>query len=274
MKSKLINFPSINFPSLEKSQARRDYLQFQLNKYGLTKSNCLLTNPYEEIKHNYVIHGEYLEHGSLGVNISFLTLIRDWYNKGEEEYAIFCDDDVDLSTIDYWSFTWEEFVSNLPNNWECVQLIKENDWYEDTYWKYNVYETPSLKLKPRSWDDWGSFLMINRNYAKKIIERHWVGPNEINMYIHDECWGVMFPIIENILYRNYGTTVYTFPLFLESMQFLDCSVNLQNALETDLPRYHNAIRYRTNSRNYYKTLWEETGLSLNIKNMLKLEDLS
>ena len=44
-------------------------------------------------------------------------------DKEEEEYAIFVDDDTDISTIDYWSFTWDEFVANLPKNWECVQLF-------------------------------------------------------------------------------------------------------------------------------------------------------
>lgn len=272
---KLKNFPSINFPSLKTSEARRDNMVNQFMKYGLTKNNCLITEPYEKIKQNYKIHCWFTDSGfsdycSHGINIAFLTLIKHWYDMAEEEYAIFVDDDTDISTIDYWSFTWDEFVANLPKDWECVQLLRENHWDGDTYIKYGIEEIPSLSLKLKRWDDYGSFFMMKRSHAKKILDRHYISRTELVMDIvaPDRPDFRLFPIVENMLFTNHGT-IYNFPLFLEAVQFLDSSLNMNNAPKNS-DVYQKYYNYHIKSYEYFKKLWAETGLNTPIQNMMKL----
>lgn len=273
--TKLKNFPSINYPSLKTSQARRDHMQSQLNRFGLTKSNCLLTEPYSVTKDQYKVNCWYTANGypeycSHGINIAFLTLIKEWYDREEEEYAIFIDDDTDISTIDYWSFTWDDFVANLPKDWECVQLLRENHWDADTYVKHGIEEIPSLTLKEKRWDDFGSFFMLKRSHAKKILDRHYVSSNEFNMDIvqPDRTDFFLYPIIENIIYKFYGT-IYNFPLFLEAVQFLDSSLNM-NMTSQESEVYQRYYKYHIHSYEYYKKLWVETGLDTRIEDMMKL----
>lgn len=250
-------------------------MQNQLAKYGLTKSNCLLTEPYALTKDQYKVHCWYTDNGypeycSHGINIAFLTLIKNWYDREEEEYAIFIDDDTDISTIDYWSFSWDEFMANLPRDWECIQLLRENHWYEDTYYKYGVEEIPSLTLREKKWDDFGSFFMLKRSHAKKILDRHYISANEFFMDIAqpDRPDFRAYPIIENVIYKFYGT-IYNFPMFLEAIQFLDSSLNM-NSVSKETEVYQTYYKYHINSYNYFKKLWVETGLNTRIEDMMKL----
>lgn len=264
MKSKLENFPSVNYPSLRECPERRAFMQSQFDKYGITNTNCYLTDRYEKIKDQYTIHSAIPHEGYMpGITLSFLTLIKNWYDKNEEEYAIFCDDDTEFLSIDYWTFTWDEFVNNLPEDWECVQLFRVKHWmgasgsYVVGDW---AIEIPKLQLREKMWDDWGTTFLLKRSYAKKILDRHYISPIEYSFDVPCPIWQHLYPLPENILYRYLGK-VYNFPLFAEKLDLLTSSSTC-NPTHNMYNIYENA---HINSYDYIKVLWKTQH---NIKDLL------
>jgi hypothetical protein len=210
MKTKeLKGFPKVYYLSLEECENRRKDLEQQFSKYNI-KPISIISKRFSESNDN--ITGKYLyqlNDGTKGCCVSHLKAIQQWYNTTDEDYAFFCEDDLSLETIDYWNFTWEDFINSLPEDAECVQLFTIRDHY-DTY-----------ELRERYWNDWGaSAYILTRDYAKKIIETYIQG-DTYHLEIPNQD---VMPLIENILFASVGKT-YTIPLFVENTKFNSTFVN-------------------------------------------------
>lgn len=206
MKNKLKYFPKSYCVSLEESSDRHEHLEDQTKLYGIN-------DRFEIIKYkrfsecNDVIHGPLvstLNSSNKGASTSHLKSIKKWLSTSEEseDYALFFEDDVSFKTIDYWNFTWKDFVDNLPDDWEAVQLM----WVRPHMIK--------IEFRERYPDDWSATaFMVRRSYGKKLLERFMIDDEEFNYDM-----GSLQPIVENVMFTS--GKVYTCPLFVE---------------ETDLP---------------------------------------
>jgi hypothetical protein len=145
-----------------------------------------------------IITGRYPEisSGEVGCVTSHLKAIKHWVETTDTEYAIMCEDDIDLEPVKYWPFSWREMYSYLPYDWDVVQLA--------------VINPRKLlgNLHPRLVDDFSTACyMINRRYAKKLIALHVRG----DKYKLDN--GVRpRPVADDLIY-NAGKT-YSFPIFV------------------------------------------------------------
>lgn len=277
---KLDGFPTVHYPSLVEFPERREFMQNQFAKFGITKAKLFLTERYNKIKDQYLIRdpNNFLNPEKLmghpGNMISYLTLMKDWYDNTEEEYAIFCDDDIDFMSIDYWNFSWKQFVDALPHNWQCIQLIKIKEWWQNSdEIVYGRKIIPALKLTTREWDDWGTAALIKRAYVKKILDRHYINANEFDTVIIGSGTNDFFiwPLIENILFRELdNTAVYNFPLFQENPYFY--SFLHPNPTAQTLEEHKKIVESNRGphvvSRETYETLWRETGMSTSLNTMI------
>jgi len=201
--NKLQNFPRTYYMSLEESVDRQKNLTDQFKQYGITPIP-IISKRFSES--NDKVTGKYLHQlndGTKGCAISHLKAIRKWYETTDEDYAFFCEDDLSLETVQYWNFTWEEFIASIPEDAECVQLLTIRNDFE------------SFSIRDRLWNDWGATAyIITRDYAKKLIDN----------YIKDDIFHLqvpnsdIMPLIENILFTNLGKS-YTIPLFVENIEF-------------------------------------------------------
>jgi hypothetical protein len=235
IKSKLENFPTVYYVSLEESIDRQRNLQDQFSQYGI-KPNAILSKRFSES--NDIITGAYahtLNDGTKGCAVSHLKAIKEWYNNTNEDYGFFCEDDLSLDTVNHWNFTWKEFVENLPDNWKCVQLMCIRGEFNDLY------------LRDRYWDDWSvTAYIMKRDYAKRIIDAH-INQNSY----HLECSNPeVQPLIETILFTG-GEQVYTIPLFVEETKFESTFEGNDGDVKDGQKRNH----YYT--RNRVLELWEK-----------------
>ena len=204
LKSKLNNFPRGYYMSLEESVDRRINIANQFAEYGVSLS-AVISKRFSEC--DDVVTGQYIHQlnaGTTGCCVSHLKAIKHWYdNYPEEDYAFFCEDDLSLETVNYWDFTWEEFIESLPEDAECVQLMTIRGDYD------------TFELRERYWDDWAATAyIITRDYAKKIIDTYIKG----DTYHLEIPNSNVMPLIENILFTSLGKS-YTIPLFIEDVQF-------------------------------------------------------
>jgi dTDP-4-dehydrorhamnose reductase len=224
---KLKNFPTINAVSLKESSDRRNVLSSSCLKYeGLN----IIFHEYErisekecsEIEYNEKNIGDYVQNNLsfLGAITSHLKTIKKWYDTTDEEYGFFCEDDLSLETLEYWNFTWDEFMAMLPSQWQTVQLSLTRP--PEIFLKH--YKN-GIHFKPRSWDDWSCVAyIIKRSHAKRLIDNYY----SEGIFCLDYC-GIDKDIRLNI-YTNVGpetityttfeyNTNYTFPLFVTNSNF-------------------------------------------------------
>ncbi len=207
MNNKLENFPSVYYVSLEESKDRQENLERQFAEYGITPT-AILSKRYSESDDE--ITGKFLDQmngGTIGCVVSHLKAIRKWYEETDEDYAFFCEDDLSLETVQYWDFTWEEFIETIPEDACRVQLliIQEN------------FET--FDIHKRLWNDWaGTAYIITRNYAKTLVENYCLGEKRFHLELPGSR-NVLIPLLENVLFETLEDVCYSVPLFVEDVRF-------------------------------------------------------
>jgi len=247
MNDKLKNFPSVNYVSLYESIDRRNFMNSQFEYYGISRVNCFVTDRYNNVKHELVTEGLGLTDTGdmIGVTISHLNMIRHWYTTCDEEYAIFCEDDISFESINYWNFTWDDFIQNLPPDWECVQLMRMVGDYDTESHDLSL----SLKLGRR----WGTHSLMKRSYAKKLLDKFVLGYNhyKFEMILDEGPFSFLIPCPENVLFLSI-LPVLNFPVLIEHPKFYSTYASEPNI---------NAVK----SHNHVLNLWKTQGLDLDIK---------
>lgn len=247
------NFPTVNYISLRESIDRQNFMDSQLSLYGFSKVNRYITERFTDIEKNLILSGNHLESAKhqIGSTISMLNAIRNWYLTCDEECAIFCEDDISFETINYWTFTWEEFVKNLPQDWDIIQLTR---LYTDVF----DYSMESFKLNTMIGRWWGATCLIRRPYAKYLLDKFCVGnySYDFNVFIG----GVDYmPIIENVLYLS--GRCYNIPLLFEN-----CNLESTYKKDRDNKTY---MEHKISSEAMAKE-WRTNGLNTQLSDLLKI----
>ena len=207
MNNKLENFPSVYYVSLEECKDRQENIEKQFAEYGITPTS-ILSKRFSESDDE--ITGKFLNQmngGTIGCVVSHLKAIRKWYEETNEDYAFFCEDDLSLETVNYWDFTWEEFIGTIPEDVCCVQLLVIRKDYD------------TFDLRKRYWDDWaGTAYIITRNYAKVLVENYCLGEKRFHLELPGSG-NVLTPLLENVLFETLEDVCYTVPLFVEDIRF-------------------------------------------------------
>jgi FkbM family methyltransferase len=247
---KLKEFPSVNYVSLEESIDRQITLVNQFYEHGITNINSVISKRF--VESNDVVTGRSvhtLNDGTKGCVVSHLKAIKNWYENTDEDYGFFCEDDLSLETIQYWNFTWQEFVEKIPEDAECVQLLTIRGDFE------------TFELRERQWNDWAATAyIITRDYAEILIDT----------YIQNDTYHLevpnseVMPLIENILFS--GKT-YTAPLFVENMEFNSTFVGFDDDVNDGQKRDHYYAHETV--LNYWKGNLQEEKMSKNKSFIIK-----
>lgn len=254
--SKFNGLTSWNMISLRECDHRRKAMVEQFEKYGVSNYRFYQTDRWVNLKQNSKIisHHEYAPF-HYGTCLSHLESLRYWYLTTNEPYAIFSDDDVDLSTSEYWNFDFAEFVESLPEGWECVQLLRR--WAEsDRVLGFDAVDA-NLTL---FWGRWfGVQALMTRKYVERVLSNHVFGFNSYDLrVVRDDFYNGdpnTISYVENVLFMNNGM-VMNFPLFVE----LDTESTIFANNTTD--PYHRL------SREVFLELWKKHGSTLSIKQVL------
>lgn len=195
---KLQNFPPVYYVSLEESVDRQKHLEKQFKENGIVNYTPMIFKRFAEC--NDIIHGPFvhtLNSSNKGASTSHLKSIKKWLIETNEPYAVFFEDDVSFETIKYWNFTWNDFMENLPSDWEAVQLM----WVRPHMVK--------VEFRERYEDDWSATaFLLKRDYGQKLLNRFMMNDEEFNYDM-----GGIQPIVENVMFTS--GRVYTIPLLIE-----------------------------------------------------------
>jgi hypothetical protein len=255
--TKLEGMPSVYCLSLEESTDRRENLLGHFKPYLRAPRFCLFKRYAEG---DVVLKGSGLDSINIhakGSNISNLLTIKAWYDETKEDYGFICEDDLSLETVQYWGFTWQQFIDRLPLDWECAQLIQVRD----------SWSTHKLKVRePR--DFCNAVYIIKRAYAKFLIDTciddKIIGntdrlPSFSSRSFKLECENV--PIPENILFRN-DHKIYSIPLFVEDVPHTETTFTGGRAIRQS--------EGHQNSYNEISNFWRDNGSKFTVQDFTPL----
>jgi hypothetical protein len=161
---KLVGIPHIYYINLDNELTRREYMESQFKNLGIKNYTRVNASKYSRDDFDSwrnIIHCDSIfpkcRIRSLAVSLSHLETLKEWVENTEEEHIILMEDDTDLSFVEYWHFDWEYLMNNIPYDWDAIQLM------------YNSYLRIYCFLHPKKGITWNGPILINRNYAKKLI---------------------------------------------------------------------------------------------------------
>ena len=259
-KRDLSDLPPIYYISLEESFDRRDKLEKNFRDHNIAKVSGLISKRFTEC--NDVVTGNHVDHlksTSKGCTISHLKNIKTWLETSDSETAIFIEDDLMFETSNYWNFEWSEFVNELPEDWDVIQLI----WIRSGI--------GSIEFRERFPDDWSvTAFMITRNYGRKLLRNYYRGDNHFHFDTDKN------PTCESIIY-DLGKT-YTFPLFVEDASITSTFGNSPDYQE-HMERTGNELlidgqgEYHHESSQRILDWWKTSGKRKNIKGLFAKKEL-
>ena len=149
-----------------------------------------------------IVKGRYpdaMTSGEVGCTTSHLKALKEFL-KTDAPCALIMEDDCDISTVSYWGFTWKDFYSKIPYDYDVIQLAIINP--------AAVY----AQMHRRFVNDFSTACyMITRHHAEKLVKLHCRG----DKYKIDQ--GVKPRAVADDLIYNSGNT-FAIPLLLYRLQ--------------------------------------------------------
>lgn len=256
IQEKLVNFPKVYSINLEENKDRKHYMNSQFQEYGID-GTIFTVERYDSIKDRMrvLIRHESVDKAmEFGVpsTVSYLRLMRYWYENTNQEYAIFCEDDISFSSIENWHFTWNDFINSFPEDFDAIQLIRiQSVDSEELLLDENFGYMP--RIERGRW--FGASGLFTRKYVKRLLD-YYTNGFEFKIFIpHPD---IKDEIIENVLYLMPDSKVYNFPLVFEE----------DRIFKTTYLTYDNELPVKRKiqqlSNEYWRTIWARFGDKLTI----------
>jgi len=196
---KLQNLPPLYYINLDGKPDRRKFMEDQFDYWQIENYERISAYDGREDDLSDILKGRYPDNmmsGEVGCVTSHLKAIKHWYETSDSPYAMIMEDDCVLDTVRYWGFTWGEFMTHLPYDWDMIQLAIINPG------------AVHIQLHQRFCNDFSTACyIITRHHAERLFRYHIRG----DKYKLDN--GVKPRAVADDLLYNSGVT-YSIPLFL------------------------------------------------------------
>lgn len=197
---KLRNIGPIYYLNLDGQPERRQFMEDQFKYWEIENYTRISAYDGRDDDLSDIIKGTYppqVSSGEIGCITSHLKAIKHWYDTSDSPYAVIMEDDCSLDLVRYWNFSWSDFHSRIPYDWDVVQIaiICTGDIH--------------VRLHKRFVNDFSTACyLINRHHAAKLIKHHVKG---VDKYRLDNGMKPR-PVADDLIY-NSGNT-YSIPLLL------------------------------------------------------------
>jgi len=200
---KLKGLPHIYYLNLDEQPERNQYMEDQFEYWGIENYTRISAYDGRDGRDlGDILKGRYpdaMSSGEVGCVTSHLKAMVEFL-KTDAPCALMMEDDCDLDTVKYWGFTWKDFYSKVPYDYDVVQLAIINP------------ASVHLQMHRRFVNDFSTACyMITRRHAQKLIDLH----VRNNKYKLDN--GVKPRAVADDLIYNSGNT-FSIPLFLYKLE--------------------------------------------------------
>ena len=237
---KLKNFGPIYYLNLDGHPERKQYMEEQFKYWEIEDYTRISAydGRYDDL--GSILKGRYPDNvtsGEVGCITSHLKAIKHWYETSDSPYAVIMEDDCNLDLVKYWNFTWDDFYSRVPYDWDVIQLA--------IICTGNIY----VALHKRFVNDFSTACyIITRHHAEKLIRHHVRG----DKYKLDN--GIKPRAVADDLVYNSGNT-FSIPLLLYKLE-----------LGSSIHPEHIDVFHR-NSHDGILNFWQQNGARLSVENL-------
>jgi hypothetical protein len=200
---KLKGIPHIYWLNLDADVHRREYMEQQFKYWEIENHTRISGFDGREDDVSSHLKGripDNVSQNELGCCMSHLKAIKHFYEETDDEYCLILEDDVNFDIVRHWNFTWTEFFSLVPYDWDCVQLT--------TICTGDIH----VKLHLKFINDFSAAIyLISRHHASKLMKHHIRG----DKFKLDN--GVKPRAVSEDTILETGKT-YTIPLFLYNLE--------------------------------------------------------
>ena len=111
-----------------------------------------------------ILKGRYpdmMSGGEIGCVTSHLNAMKRFIDTSDAPYAVMMEDDCSLDLVQFWNFTWKDFYTSFPYDWDVVQIaiICTGDIHTRLHKRFvNDFSTACY--------------VISRHHAEKLILHH------------------------------------------------------------------------------------------------------
>ena len=200
---KLKNIGPIYYINLDGQPERKEYMEEQFANWEIENYERVSAYDGRDDDLSDILKGRYpdnMNSGEVGCVTSHLKLLKEWVEETDEPILLVMEDDCDISTVGHWPFSWRDFQSQLPYDFDVVQLAIINP------------SSVSVRLHRRFVNDFSTAsYLITSHHAKKLVDLHCRG----DFYKLDQ--GVKPRAVADDLIYNSGNT-FAIPLFLYKIE--------------------------------------------------------
>lgn len=221
---KLGGFGPVYVINLPRRTDRREHMEKLFKDYGINDYTFIEAFSVEDdldffIDKDSIKTNKAPRKVEIATTMSHIKAIKYWLDTSDTDYAIFCEDDVCFDTVQYWPWTWKEFIGMFKKEYDVIQL-------SITQFGRSIHHVH----KRRSTDYSAGIYLLKREHAQSIINR---------MIIKDKY------IIDNIRKNSvidheviYGNTKNAY-----SCSLFTYKTNLGSDTNPDGITYHNRCRH-------------------------------
>ena len=211
----LNNFPNVLILSIPENKTRQQDLIEDCKKYNLNYE-IFECKKYPDCNSKYTSNYCFDWPHNVGVTCGYIKMLKYWYDNYTEDYAFFCEDDIDFTISDKWGFTWDDFMNELDSKWSIVQTVIISAYPSNLDFNLSNKEQ-------QEWSITGN--LIKRDYCKYLLDQHYIDDTNYNLSIQD-YEKVAIPLVpEDLVYRQgflHNSNFYyplSKPLFIEKNKF-------------------------------------------------------
>ena len=240
---KLKGLPPIYYINLDDKPDRAEYMENQFKYWEIENYERISAYDGRDGKDlGDILKGRYpdnMSSGEVGCVTSHLKAMKKFLET-DAPCALMMEDDCDISTASHWPFTWKDFYSKVPYDYDVIQLAIINP------------ASLHLKLHRRFVNDFSTACyMITRHHAEKLIRLHCRDDKyKIDQKVKPRA------VADDLIY-NSGNT-FAIPLFLYKIE-----------LGSDIHKDHIDVFHKSS----YEGLWQFwRNQAVDIKNWDELFD--
>ena len=200
---KLKGFPHVYCINLDGEPHRWESMKTMLEYWEVENYTRISAYDGREDDLSDILKGRYpdaMTGGEVGCTTSHLKALKEFL-KTDQPCAIIMEDDCDLTPVGHWGFTWKEFFSKVPYDYDVIQLAIINP------------AQVHLQMHRRFVNDFSTACyLITRHHAEKLVRLHCRGEDKYKL---DQ--GVKPRAVADDLIYNSGNT-FAMPLFLYKIE--------------------------------------------------------
>ena len=163
---KLQGIPPIYWMNLDADTHRRQHMEEQFDYWNIKDHHRIVgvdarDDDVDVSQHLKGIVPPRLNPGEIGCCMSHMKVIKHMIEETDHDRILIMEDDIDFSTVKGWSFTWNDMISYLPHDWDCMQFTIINP------------AQVHITLHPRFINDFSAAAyLITRHHAEKVYRMH------------------------------------------------------------------------------------------------------